>query len=280
MPARLSDVRILIAEDNPVNQKVALFQLQKLGYLADVVDNGRRALEALARTHYDVVFMDCQMPELDGYETTHDLRAIEGDSRHTWIIAMTANSLEGDREKCLQAGMDDYVSKPVKPETLQAAINRFAGLRAVEQENREVGFDRGHRILSDRSPSFRDLEGGKVEESILGKLDSLTSFVDNTPKVIAEARDALARKMSPLVERAAHTLKGSCSNFGAERMRAACQALELIARDGALDKAADADRPRSGEWNSALFSLALEREKRRLRRMKILIARRRVLACR
>jgi PAS domain S-box-containing protein len=228
------NLRILIAEDNPVNQKVALFQLQKLGYLADVVDNGRRAIEALAKSHYDVIFMDCQMPELDGYEATRDVRAIEGDERHTWIIAMTANSLEGDRQKCLDAGMDDYVSKPVKPEHLQAALNRFTGMRAVEQETRETGA--AGTIDPNIIASFRemDVEG---EESILSKL--IDVFIENTPRLLAEARAAYASKMSPQLERAAHTLKGSCSNFGAEPMRLVCEQLEALAREGDLEHAAE-----------------------------------------
>ena len=247
-------LRILIAEDNPVNQKVALFQLQKLGYVADVVENGRLALEALARTNYDIVFMDCQMPELDGYEATRDLRASEVDDRHTWIVAMTANSLEGDREKCLNAGMDDYVSKPVKPEHLQAAIHRFQGLRAVDQQNRESGSV--GVIDPNIIAGFREMavEG---EESILGKL--IDVFVENTPRVIEEARKALATRMSPQLERAAHTLKGSCSNFGAERMRVVCEQLEEAARHGRLENAAGFIN--DIEFQFHFVRLALEHEK-------------------
>ena len=251
----VANLRILIAEDNPVNQKVALFQLQKLGYVADVVENGRLALAALARTRYDLVFMDCQMPELDGYEATRDLRAIEGDDRHTWIVAMTANSLEGDREKCLSAGMDDYVSKPVKPERLQDAIDRFSGFRVVDELNREVVGVTGV-IDTNVIAGFREMEM-EGEESILSKL--IDVFVENTPRVLEDARKALASGMSPQLERAAHTLKGSCSNFGAERMRVSCERLEQTASRGRLENAAEVIREIESEFE--LVRLALEREK-------------------
>jgi PAS domain S-box-containing protein len=249
-----ANLRILIAEDNPVNQKVALFQLQKLGYLAEVVENGRLALEALARNSYDVIFMDCQMPELDGYEATRDLRAIEGEDRHTWIIAMTANSLEGDRQKCLDAGMDDYVSKPVKPENLLAALNRFTGMREIEKEIVETGG--AATIDPNIIAGFRemDIEG---EESILGKL--IDVFIENTPRVIEEARVALASNMSPQLERAAHTLKGSCSNFGAERMRMVCERLEVLAHEGDLEHARELIAQVEKEFQ--YVRLALEHER-------------------
>ncbi|PTY05924.1 hypothetical protein DB347_16455 [Opitutaceae bacterium EW11] len=120
----LSSLRILLVEDNAVNQRVVQMQLRKVGYAADLANNGVAALEALARKPYDLVFMDCQMPEMDGYEATRRLR---DDSRYSalHVIAMTANAMEGDRERCLAAGMNDYISKPTRSEDLKAAIERW-----------------------------------------------------------------------------------------------------------------------------------------------------------
>jgi CheY-like chemotaxis protein len=129
--APLPKLRILVAEDNRVNQKVAFGLLQKIGCTADVVANGHEVLAALERIHYDVVFMDCQMPEMDGYEATQAIRRSEKDESKPcpWkaplhIVAMTANAMKGDREKCLAAGMNDYVSKPVRMAELHASLSR------------------------------------------------------------------------------------------------------------------------------------------------------------
>ncbi len=118
---------MLVVEDSPVNRLVAVHVLERCGFRAHVVNDGREALQALATQSYDAVLMDCQMPNIDGYEATKELRRREGGSRHTPVIAMTAHAMTGDRERCLAAGMDDYIAKPVRSQTLVEVLHRWIG---------------------------------------------------------------------------------------------------------------------------------------------------------
>jgi CheY-like chemotaxis protein len=122
--------RVLLAEDNRINQMVALGLLQNLGYLATLANNGREVLDMLQREHYDIILMDCQMPEMDGYETTRRIRTLTNQAQPR-IIAMTANAMRGESEKCLEAGMDDYMSKPVRLDTLREMLVRWTPASAA-----------------------------------------------------------------------------------------------------------------------------------------------------
>jgi CheY-like chemotaxis protein len=121
----LSTARLLVTEDNAVNQRVAIAILRKLGFCADVAANGLEAVELLRTREYDLVFMDCQMPEMDGFQATRAIREMERGARRVPILAMTANAMQGDRERCLEAGMDDYISKPITIVDLKGALHRW-----------------------------------------------------------------------------------------------------------------------------------------------------------
>jgi two-component system sensor histidine kinase/response regulator len=212
-------LRVLLAEDNAVNQRVALTMLRKLGYPADTVANGLEVIAALERIPYDLVLMDCQMPEMDGYEATAEIRRREqGSPKRTWIIALTAHAMSGDREKCFLAGMDDYISKPVRMEELRVALQR-CGARAVDPACLEA---------------LHDLSIGGLA---LAELIDL--FLKSAPETLALAKAAVADADPERLEQAAHLLKGSAANFGAQGLQELCAALERIVRTGVLDGAPD-----------------------------------------
>jgi CheY-like chemotaxis protein/HPt (histidine-containing phosphotransfer) domain-containing protein len=223
-------LRVLVAEDSAVNQKVVQFQLRKLGCQVDAVTDGEQAVIAIAEKSYDVVLMDCQMPKLDGWSTTRRIRELEkGGAHRSWIIAMTAHSLAGDREKCMEAGMDDYLSKPVRYRDLSAALQRcpeFGHASALHGAPIPANV-----VCQQRISGFRQLEE-ETGQKVLGSVIDL--FIERTPPIFVEARQAMFRNDAPRIARLAHSIKGSCSNFGAHRMHAACERLEKVAEDGSL----------------------------------------------
>lgn len=220
-----SSLRVLIAEDSAVNQKVVQFQLRKLGCKVDSVFDGEEVLLALRKKSYDVILMDCQMPRLDGWETTRRIRQNEkGRTGRTWIIAMTAHSLVGDRDRCMETGMDDYLSKPVRFDDLASALGQCpASRRPVPGETRQAA---GDVVCREKISSFRQLEEESGATVLVSVIDL---FIERTPPMFKEVRRAVMSNDLTRILRLAHTIKGSCSNFGAHRMKSACDRLEAAA---------------------------------------------------
>jgi len=227
-------VRILVAEDSPLNQQIALRQLEKLGYSAEGVADGSEVLHAMKRQHRDIILMDCQMPELNGYETTWQIREAEkraAESGHpiqrTYIIAMTANIKSDNRTRCMEAGMDDYIGKPVELPELEAALHRGLADRAAQREIDEV-------VDPVVIAGLRQLQ-------IPGKPDTLAELIDlfirETPEQIKALEKAVALNDYTSLARAfsaTSTLKGSAINLGARKLAALCDEIEQTARNWSL----------------------------------------------
>ena len=244
--------RILVAEDNPVNQKVTSLQLEHLGYQADIVENGLLALDALDRHNYSLVLMDCQMPEMDGYEATAKIRMSEGNSRRIPVIAITANAMQGEREKCLAAGMDDYLAKPFKQDELGAMIKRWlepetAILDQTAERPDEVAqlFAAGVSKVStpEKSSLLSDVHArlGELEPEIGAEMiDSIIEiFKEDSTERLKNLGTALRDKDFGQIEMEAHGLKGSCGNIGALDIAELCSRIEIEAESGRLDQADD-----------------------------------------
>jgi len=241
----LSSMRILLAEDNSVNQKVALEMLKKLGCRADAVANGLEVVEAIRRIAYDVVLLDCSMPEMDGFEATAEIRKMEGRARRTVIIAMTASALEGDREKCLAAGMDDYMAKPVRQADLRAKLlfwrERITGKAPGDVAGSEApangsAVDSGNGQEVDRS-RLADLValGDNGDPGWMSAL--IQQFITDASARLSALREALQRNEFAAARMEAHALKGSSGNIGITRMSEACQDLQTACEHHALDLA-------------------------------------------
>ena len=220
---------MLVAEDNEVNQLVIESMLTKRGLAVDIADDGAEALAKLAHGSYAAVFMDCQMPNVDGYEATGRIRASERDGERLPVIAMTAHAMAGDRERCLAAGMDDYMSKPLRPEVLDELLERWLGVARDGTDVVEPAEEAIDALIdAARMRTFRTDYPDIVDQL-------LELFLQSTPPLIEELRaadDAEVRR------RAAHKLKGSCQNIGATFMATLCRTLETAEGDvsAALDE--------------------------------------------
>jgi PAS domain S-box-containing protein len=261
-PNSPSSLIILLAEDHPINQQVIVEQLAALGYQADCAANGQAALDLLAEKSYNLVLMDCQMPILDGYATTKKLREREKGDRHTFVIALTAHAMPGEREKCLGAGMDDYLSKPVDLDALAAALKKYEsqnvhfenkyGVKSINLEDRpqletnytevlekaEVVAVPAQRAIALQAWEHADCDGlfdrnrlqqlGRVNVKLPDRL--LQAFVGNAQADVAAAKIAVEAKDWQAVEYQAHRLKGTAANVGVAIMSDLAAQLEHQAR--------------------------------------------------
>jgi CheY-like chemotaxis protein len=232
-------LKILLAEDNVVNQQVGLHLLQRMGYRADVAGNGLEVLEALSRQSYDVVLMDVQMPEMDGLTATRRICQEWSVEKRPRLIAMTANAMQGDREMCLEAGMDDYVSKPIRVEELGRALSKCqpqqvspapveAPLIAPQQSQSPPT-----EVLD--ATAFQALREMVNQDQILARV--IDSYLEDAPKLLQAMHNALSGTLHavPVAEgetaelhRAAHSLKSTSATLGAIKLSQLCQELEAI----------------------------------------------------
>ncbi|HYB41440.1 MAG TPA: response regulator, partial [Candidatus Methylomirabilis sp.] len=242
------------AEDNVVNQKVALRLLAQMGYRADVAANGLEAIDAVGRQAYDVILMDVQMPELDGFEASREINRRWPGERRPRIVAMTANAMQGDRELCVAAGMDDYVAKPIRVEELVAALERSPRrATSVTRPSHDTeaparsaaGPDAPRRPRGAASTgSEAAISSDAVEQlaAAMGKdfvVELIDTFGQDARELIAALRAALGGSDVDAFRRAAHSLKSTCETLGATRLAAIARDLEGLARSGDLDGVGD-----------------------------------------
>ncbi|MDP6542599.1 MAG: response regulator [Phycisphaerae bacterium] len=214
------NIRILLVEDSRMNREVALHILKrKLGYQADTAADGKEALQALSGQKYDLVLMDCQMPGMDGYEATRTIRDPASDvlDHDIRIVAITANAMKGDREKCLEAGMDDYITKPVRPDDLAAAVERNLPGQDAARAQGHASTERSSEVIHSEWEDDPELA------------DILNDFVESLPAKLAAMREALANNCYDEVRRIAHQLKGASGGYGYPGLTEASRGLENAA---------------------------------------------------
>jgi CheY-like chemotaxis protein/HPt (histidine-containing phosphotransfer) domain-containing protein len=265
-------LRILLAEDNVVNQQLALLLLQKLGYRADVTADGLEALQALEREPYDVVLMDVQMPKMDGLEATRHIHQRWPKGRRPHVIAATANAMQEEREACLAAGMDDYLAKPIHLEELAAALRRCRPHVAARPRAAATEPDGGAQAPPEREPPGPPRSAGVLHPPALERLMQtigddrgllatlIDTFLRDVPRLVDGARQGLQQGQADEVRRAAHTLKSNGATFGAMRLSELSRELEALARSGILEGTADLLARIEGEYESVRIALERVRE--------------------
>jgi CheY-like chemotaxis protein/HPt (histidine-containing phosphotransfer) domain-containing protein len=261
--------RLLLAEDNPVNQEVALGILQIEGYQVTVAKNGAEAVDAFSKAAFDLILMDCHMPEMDGFEATRKIREMEKQNnlKRMPIVALTANAMQQDREECLNAGMDDHLSKPYSRLQMRETLDRWLSADNTEdgkpvKENAEQAAS-AHKVVSilDRSA----LEGLRALETsdnpnLVSRI--IEAYMTDSPKLIDKMRHALGTADMMEVAKAAHTLKSSSANVGALELSDRCKQLESAAKRGAAETSRDLLSEIESGYRLVETALVAEREPR------------------
>jgi CheY-like chemotaxis protein len=225
--------RILLVEDNPVNREVAVGMLESLGCRIDAAENGWLAIEAMNVATYDAVLMDCQMPIMDGLTATAEIRRREQTSgaARVPVIALTANAMEGDRERCLAAGMDDFLSKPFTQQQLATLLRRWLALRALpEAERRDLS-----RVPLIDAGVLRNI-AALAKPALLNSMIDL--YLEHSPSLIRAIETAAANLQADVLSQAVHTLKSSTANLGGSRLALAARECEALLREGGITQAA------------------------------------------
>ncbi|ACV62580.1 response regulator receiver and Hpt phospho transfer protein [Desulfofarcimen acetoxidans DSM 771] len=260
---------ILLAEDNIINQKVVVQLLKNFGLIAHIVESGYGVLEAISRIKYDLILMDIQMPEMDGYEATRLIRESEaGSDRHIPIIAMTAHRMQGDRMNYLDAGIDDYISKPINRTQLLKVLQHWLNSAVKQKEQPPV--NNGQELLS---IEYNDVIDLKVLESyqnlhIEGTIDFgnelINIYLGETPKRLLALKEAFLQRNAIALEFAAHVLKSSSANVGAMKLFALGNELEIIGRSGNLDDITEQVANTEKEFEKVRAALEkIQREKKK-----------------
>jgi PAS domain S-box-containing protein len=274
-------LRILIAEDNQVNQQLALQLLERMGYRADVAGNGLEAIDALRRQNYDVVFMDVQMPEMDGLTATRRICEEWSPASRPRIVAMTANAMQGDREKCLSAGMDDYMSKPIRVQELiesllqcqprllnpklEAEVHSNTLLLEEALPNGDMGYispppppplNPQEALDTEVLQAFRNMMGASASQFLTQLIDV---YLEDTPNLLQLIGIAVNHQDAAAMQQAAHTLKSSSASLGAMTFSKLCEELEIMANSGTTAGAREIMLQIESEYDRVKSALQIER---------------------
>jgi CheY-like chemotaxis protein len=243
--------KILVAEDNKVNQQLALQLLGRMGYRADVAANGLEAIAALRRQPYDVVFMDVHMPEMDGLIATQRICEEWSRERRPWIIAMTANAMQGDRDKCIAVGMNDYISKPIRVDELIRSISesqpRVKNLEPVPVLEEAIDTS----VLRD----FRATLGSDANQFLVQLIEL---YLEDAPSLLAAMDEAVTQINPAQMQEAAHTLKSSSASLGAMNLSTLCEQLEMLGQTGTTVGAREIITQVQSEYERVKTALQLE----------------------